>query len=194
MKRIEIITLAAFITLSMTAPAFAKAGTSSSQDTEVDGSFVLATAPAAGFDTGFGVTFGAGTILNQIDRNLQGRVDISYLTWSASQFGVDVSYTRIPFLFSGRYFIPTRDNRLKVYIQGGLELSFDKVEAAITLPSPPFAFGTVKESSSETRIGLVPGAGIEYKLSPTLGLVADGRWHIITDGYLTVQAGLAAHF
>jgi opacity protein-like surface antigen len=194
MKRIAIITLAALITLSMTAPAFAKAGTSTSQDTEIDGSVVLATAPASGFDTGLGITVGAGTTLPHIDKNLQGRVDISYFTWSASQFGVDVSYTRIPLLFSGRYFVPTRDNRLKVYIQGGLELSFDKVEAAITLPSPPFAFGTVKESSSETRIGLVPGAGIEYKLSPTLGLVVDARWHIITDGYLTVQFGLASHF
>jgi outer membrane protein with beta-barrel domain len=192
MKRISIITLAAFITLSMTAPAFAKAGSSTSQDTELDASVVLASAPASGFDTGLGITVGAGTMLPQIDRNLQGRVDISYFTWSASQFGIDVSYTRVPLLFSGRYFVPTRDNRLRVYIQGGLELSFDRVEAAISIP--PFAIGPVKASSSETRIGLVPGIGIAYKLSPALDLVADARWHIITDSYLTVQFGLAAHF
>jgi hypothetical protein len=194
MKRIAIITLAAFITLSLTAPAFAKAGTTTSQNMEVDGSVVLATAPAAGFGLGLGVTVGAGAMLPQINKNLQGRFDISYFTWSASEFGADVSYTRIPLLFSGRFIVPTQDSRLKVYVQGGLELSFDKAEFAIPLPSPPFAFGTVKGSSSETRIGLVPGAGIEYKLSPTLGLVADTRWHIITDSYFTVQAGLASHF
>ena len=196
MKRIAIIILAAFITLSLTAPAFAKAGSTSStaQVAEIDGSVVLATAPASGFGIGLGVTVGAGAMLPQINKNLQGRVDLSYFKWSASEFGADVSYTRIPLLFSGRFFVPTQDNRLKVYIQGGLELSFDKAEFAIPLPSPPFAVGTVKESSSETRIGLVPGAGIEYKLSPTLGLVADTRWHIITDSYFTVQLGLASHF
>lgn len=183
MKRIIVIALTALMTLGLTVPAFAKEGRS---DVEVDGSVVLATAPASGFDTGFGVTVGVGAMLPQIDKNLQGRFDLSYFTWSDSQFGIDVSYTRIPFLFSGRYYVPARDNRLRVYVQGGLELSYDKVEVAT-----PF-FG--KASATETRIGLVPGAGIEYKLSPTLGFVADARWHIITDSYLTVQFGLASHF
>jgi hypothetical protein len=194
MKRMAIITFAAFITLGMTAPAFAKVGSSTSGGAEIDGSVVLATAPASGFDTGFGVTVGGGAMLPQIDRNLQGRIDISYFKWTASEFGFDLSYTRIPLLFSGRYYVPARDNRLKVYVQGGLELSFDKVEAAVPAFVPPFGVGTVKASSSETRLGIVPGIGIEYKLSPTLGLVADARWHIITDSYLTLQFGLASHF
>ena len=189
MKRIIVIALTALMTLGLTVPAYAKGDRSTSSDVEVDGSVVLATAPASGFDTGFGITVGAGAMLPQIDKNLQGRIDLSYFTWSDSQFGIDVSYTRIPFLFSGRYFVPTRDNRLKVYVQGGLELSYDKVEVA----TPAF-FGTGKASATETRIGLVPGAGIEYKITPTLGFVADARWHIITDSYLTVQFGLASHF
>lgn len=190
MKRFIIITLAAFLTLGMTALAFARTDRSTSDDKEIDGSVVLATAPASGFDTGFGITVGGGAMLPQIDRNLQGRIDVSYFVWSASEFGVDVTYTRVPILFSGRYFVPARDSRLKVYIQGGLELSFDTVEVAVPVPFR----GTVKESANETRIGLVPGAGIEYKLSPTIGLVADARLHIITDSYLTLQFGLASHF
>jgi hypothetical protein len=188
MKRFALITLAALIVTSMTATVFAKsARSSSSQDVEVDGSLAVATAPASGFDTGLGVTFGFGAMLPQINKNLQGRVEFSYYEWSATQFGLDVTYKRVPVDLGGRFFLPTQSGNLKVFIQGMLEVSFDTVEVS----NFPF-FG--KTSESKTHLGLVPGAGIELKINPNLGFVADARWHVITDDYLSLQAGLAYHF
>ncbi len=185
MKRFALITLAALIVCSITATAFAKsAGSSSSQDVEVDGSLAMASAPASGFDTGFGVTFGFGTMLK---KDLQGRVELSYYEWSATEFGVDVTYKRVPVDIGGRFFLPTQSGNLKVFVQGMLEVSFDTVEVS----NFPFS-GTASES--ETRLGLVPGAGIELKINPRLSFVADARWHIITDDYFSLQAGLAYHF
>ncbi len=188
MKRFVLITLAALVLCGMTGTAFAKsAGSSSSQPgMEVDGSLVLASSPASGFDTGYGVTFGFGTMLPQLNRDLQGRVEISYFTWSASEFGVSVDFTRIPIDVGGRFYLPVGSQNMKVFVQGMAELSFDTVEANV-----PF-FG--KTSASETHFGIVPGAGIDIKLSPGLSFVADARWHIITDDYFTIQAGVAAHF
>ncbi|MGE5172247.1 MAG: outer membrane beta-barrel protein [Betaproteobacteria bacterium] len=183
MKRFVLFALAALILCGITATAFA----SSSQDVEVDGSLALASAPASGFDTGFGVTFGFGMMLPQINKDLQGRIELSYYEWSDTEFGVDVTYKRVPVDIGGRFFLPTQSGNLKVFVQGMLELSFDEVEVS-NFPFP----GTVSES--QTHLGLVPGAGIELKINPSLSFVADARWHLITDDYFSLQVGLAAHF
>jgi hypothetical protein len=189
MKKFALITLATLIACSsITTTVYAKAtGSPYSQDTEVDGSIAVASAPASGFDTGWGVTFGFGMMLPQINRDLQGRVELSYYEWSATEFGSDVTYKRVPVDIGGRFFLPTQSGNLKVFVQGMLEVSFDTVEVS-NFPFP----GTASEN--ETRLGLVPGAGIELKFNPSLSFVADARWHIITDDYLTLQAGLAYHF
>jgi opacity protein-like surface antigen len=195
MKRLTSVVLAVFLVLCITTAASAESSKKSSSsvkvgDLEVDASLVLASAPASDFNTTLGLTIGVGKMLPQIDKNLQGRVEISYFSWSASEFGVDVSYTRVPIGAGARYFIPTQDPKLKAFVQGMLELSFDKVEAAVSIPP----FGAVKSSASETRLGLVPGAGIEYMVQPNLGITADFRVHIITDSYYTLGAGMAYHF
>ncbi len=188
MKRFAPIMLAAIMVCSITATAFAKsAGSSSPQGMEVDGSIAVASAPASGFDTGWGVTFGFGTMLPQINKDFQGRIELSYFEWSANEFGVDVTYKRVPVDIGGRFFLPTQSGNLRVFVQGMLEVSFDTVEVS----NFPFA-GT--SSESETHVGLVPGAGIELKFNPSLGFVADARWHLITDDYFTLQFGLAYHF
>jgi Outer membrane protein beta-barrel domain len=188
MKKFALIALAALIVCSITATAFAKsAGSSSSQNVEVDGSLVLASAPASGFDTGFGVTFGFGMMLPQINKDLQGRIELSYVEWSATELGVDVTYKRVPVDIGGRFYLPTQSGNLKVFVQGMLEVSFDRVEVS----NFPFS-GTASES--ETHLGLVPGGGIELKINPSLSFIADARWHLITDDYVTLQAGLAYHF
>jgi len=188
MKRFALIALAALIVCNITATAFGKsAGSSSSEGVEVDGSIAVASAPASGFNDGIGVTFGFGTMLPQINKDLQGRIEFSYYEWSATEFGTDVTYKRVPVDIGARFFLPTQSGNLKVFVQGMLEVSFDTVEVS-NFPFP----GTASES--ETHLGLVPGAGIELKFSPSLSFVADARWHLITDDYLTLQAGLAYHF
>ena len=184
MKRIALFALTAIFLLGLTTTAFAKEA--SSQQVEIDASLVLATAPASGFDTGVGVTFGAGVMLPQIDKNLQARAEFSYFSWSATEFGFSVDYTRVPIFGGARYFLPTQDDKLKFYVEGGLEISFDTVEAAV-----PFS-GT--SSETDVHLGIVPGAGLEVKVSPNLGIVAGLRWHLITDDYWTLQGGVAYHF
>ena len=184
--------LVVFVLLGMTVTAFAKDASSSgssSKGTEFDFSVVLASSPASGFNDGIGVTFGLGTMLPQFDKNLQGRIELSYFSWSASELGVDVTYKRLPIDFAGRYFIPTQNSNLKFYLQAGIELSYDEVEAAVSTP-----FGTTTSSSNDVNLGIVPGAGLDVKLGPNLSFVSDVRVHIITDSYLTMQAGLAYHF
>jgi opacity protein-like surface antigen len=181
MKRIAIFALAAIVLLGLTTTAIAKEAPSPQM--EIDASLVVASAPASGFDTGLGMTFGVGAM---VDKNLQVRGEISYFSWSATEFGVSVDYTRVPVYGGVRYFIPTQDSKLKVYVEGGLEISFDSVEVA-----NPF-FG--RSTESDVHLGLVPGAGIEVKLNPNLGILAGFRWHLITDDYLTFQGGLAYHF
>ncbi len=72
-----------------------------------------------------------------------------------------------------------------------MELSFDEVEVA--LPGRPFGRHNTA-SESDINFGIVPGAGIELPINQQLGFVADARWHLITDNYFTLQAGLAYHF
>lgn len=189
MKKVVIVFIAALSLLVMTATAFARTS-GSSQGAEVDASLVLATAPASGLDTGFGINIGAGMMLPQINRDLQGRVEFSYFSWSGSTFGVDYTYKRMPIGAGGRFYLPIQSNSLKLYAQGLIELSFDEVE--VVVPAPLGRYGTASES--DINFGLVPGFGIELPINQNLGFVADARWHLITDNYFTVQGGLAYHF
>lgn len=190
MKKLFIVMFVLMFTL-VAGAAFAA---SAAPAIEGDASLVIGTAPESGWGTGIGFNVGGGMMLPQVDKNLQVRVDISYIKWSMSDFGFDVSFTRIPITASGRYYIPLQNN-LKAYVQGGLELSIDKSEAVI----PGFTFFGVTTasqtvSSSETNFGITPGAGISFDLNKNLSIVADARYHIITGGYLTLQAGAAYHF
>jgi opacity protein-like surface antigen len=183
MKRIVIIAVAVLLALSAGTQAFAKS--EQMGNAEVDASLVWASAPASGFDSTIGLCIGGGTM---VDKDIQARVDITFLTWSESFYGVDLDYSRTPVTVSGRYYIPMDQNDLKVFVQGGLELSFDKVEVG------NFFFPGEKTSESDVRLGITPGAGIDLAIAPQLSIVADLRWHIITDSYFTLQAGVAYHF
>ena len=185
MKRIVIIFAAVLLALSTGTQAFAKS--EQMGNAEVDASLVWASAPASGFDSTIGLAIGAGIMLPQIDKNLQGRVDITFLSFDGSFFGTDVTYSRVPVTVSGRYYIPT-DQSVKIYGQAGAELSFDKVETA-----SPF-FPGLKASASDVNLGLVGGVGVDVAITPQLSFVADARLHVITDYYLTIQGGVALHF
>ena len=185
MKRIVIITAAVLLALSAGTQAFAKS--EQMGNAEVDASLVWASAPASGFDSTIGLCIGGGTM---VDKDIQARVDLTFLTWSESFFGADLDYSRTPITVSGRYYVPMEQNDLKVFVQGGLELSFDKVEVAM----PDFFGGYVKASESDVHLGITPGAGLDFAIAPQLSIVADVRWHIITDSYFTLQAGVAYHF
>ena len=83
MKKIALYVLTLMVLLSLTTTAIAKEAYS--QQVEIDASVVVASAPASGFDTGLGMTFGVGAM---VDKNLQVRGEISYFSWDATEFGV----------------------------------------------------------------------------------------------------------
>ncbi len=191
MKKAIIATLAVLIVMCAGTMAFAKtagtsSGTSEAGDFEIDGSFAFATGPGD-FDSGYGLNFGAGYTLSAIDKNLQVRADLSYFDFSYSYdlYGYDLSYTRVPFTVSGRYYFPVID-RLKVFAQAGLEMSIDNFDYVDV-------FGD-KHSKSEVNLGISPGVGVDYLINRNLSVFAVGRWHLISDSYFSMQFGAAYHF
>jgi len=185
MKKIMIITAAVLLALSTGTQAFAKS--EQMGNAEVDASLVWASAPTSAFDNTIGLAIGGGVM---VDKDIQARLDITFLSFDATFFGTDLTYSRVPVTVSGRYYIPT-EQTVKLYGQGGLELSFDKVETAF-----PFFFGFpgFKSSESTVNVGLTGGVGVDVAITPQLSFVADARLHLITDYYVTLQGGVALHF
>jgi len=191
MKKIAAMVLATFVLLSAATAAFAKAKSSTdtrSMETgnfEVDGSFGFATGPND-FDSGYGLNFGAGYMLTEIDKNLQVRLDLSYFEFSytPNSPGYDLNYTRAPFTVSARYYFPII-NRLSAFAQAGLEMSFDSKEYV--------DFGN-KHTKNEVNLGISPGGGIEFFINRDVSVFAGGRWHVVSDGYFSTQFGGAFHF
>ena len=184
MHKLAAISLAIFFLAGGNA-AFAGSATVSDKGIfEVDGSFGVGIGSGP-LDNGGGVNFGAGYMLNTIDSNLQARIDLSYYDFSTDFMGYDLSYTRIPFTVSARYYFPIND-RLTAFAQAGIETSFDSFESYE---------GTVnKHTENEVNLGISPGGGIEFSVLPDVTIFALGRIHIITDNYFSMQFGAAFHF
>ncbi len=167
-------------------PAFA-AGADSSNNFEFDVALQFATGPD-NFDSGYGINLGAGYMLSTIDKNLQARVDLGYLDFSQGSYGLNLDYTRVPIVISGRYYFPL-DERLRLFAQAGVETSFDSKDELVAT-----FFGLAKQTNNELRLGIVPGGGAEFKITPDIGLFAVGNFHLITDSYFSIQFGSAFHF
>jgi opacity protein-like surface antigen len=189
MRKFGAAAVLACILLFMTTAGFAQAGTASTDagDFSIDGSFGFATGPGS-FDQGFGVNFGAGYMLKGIDKNLQVRVDLSFFEFEYDYWGAgtayDLSYTRVPLTIGARYYFPIME-RLRAYAQAGIETSYDSFDY--------YANGE-KHSKNEVNIGVAPGGGAEYFVLPKLSVFGLARWHIISDGYFSMQFGAAYHF
>ena len=184
--------LCVLLVLGMTTTAFAAKG-----DKELDFTLGFATAPYGNYDLGWGFNVGGGyEFFDNFTPGISGdtlqiRGDIGYHTWSASEFGVDVTASRVPVTVSCRYYFPIKQVKsLRVYGQAGLEVSFDDVEAS----APVFVGPALKVSSSSTNVGLTPGGGIEYMLNQQLFVTADLKEHLISNPYFTMQGGIGFHF
>ena len=191
MKKLGAAVLTIFLLLGTGTAVFAKTTKTSTSgasagEFEVDGSLGFATGPES-FNSGFGVNFGAGYMLSTIDKHLQARVDLSYYDFSYDYgygTGYNLNYTRVPITFSARYYFPIQD-RLRAFAQAGLETSFDSFD---------HVDGGVKRSKSEVNLGLTPGGGIEFFVSPKTSIFAVGLIHMISDDYFSMQFGAAFHF
>jgi opacity protein-like surface antigen len=169
----------------------------------MDGFIGLGTEPGNDFGTGFGLGVGLNIPFNNIfsvtnpsgtAKDLMIRADLSYFFWDVdigSPFGsVNVEFTRLPIFLGARYFIPAdriKAQRLKIYGEAGVELSFDEAEAAVV---DPFTGTVFKTSDSEVNFGIPIGAGIQYYVSDKVNVGFNVRWHIISDSYFTLAASI----
>ena len=167
--------------------AKASSATSPAGNFEIDGSFGFATGPDS-FDAGYGLNFGVGYTLDQVDKNLQGRVDISFFNFSYNYDlfgGYDLTYTRVPVTVSARYYFPFAD-RFRAFGQAGLETSIDQFDYVDQ-------FGN-KHSKSEVNLGISPAGGIDFLITRNVSVFAVGTWHLISDSYFSMMFGGAYHF
>lgn len=181
MKKLTIVVLALLLVAGAGATVFA--ATRSGGEKEFSGAFAYGTGPAD-FDNGFGLSFGAGYMMNNIN-NLQARLDISYFLFDRDVANTNVDLTRIPVAVGGRYFFSTMD-KLNLFGEAAVEASFDDAEFVDVLG--------VKHSESEVNWGVTPGAGAEYFIQDTMSLFALGRFHIVSDDYFSLHFGAAYHF
>ncbi len=109
-------------------------------------------------------------------------MDLSYISWdyevTVATITSKVELTRIPIFLGVRYNLPGEP--VKVFFEGGLEVSLDEYEASLSGPIP------FSRSESETNIGITPGVGISYLVSDTLLVGANARYHIIADAYFSL--------
>jgi opacity protein-like surface antigen len=194
MKCIRFAIVCVILTIGMAATAYAAKG-----DTEIDFTGGFATAPYENYDLGWGFDFGGGyEFFDNFTPGISGdtlqlRGDIGYHEWSASEFGVDVTASRLPVTVSCRYYFPIRQvKNLRVFGQAGLEVSFDDVEA--TVPSGVIGVPSLKVSDSSTNVGVTPGVGVEYFLNRQFFLTANMKEHLISDPYFSMQGGIGLRF
>lgn len=118
-------------------------------------------------------------------KNVQARVEISYLRSSTDMSGMNVTGTRVPIDVGIRqyYPLPRIDTDLAAFGQASLEVSFDDWHPDADSPS-----------RGRTAIGGVIGAGAEYLLDRNWGAVANVQYHIIQDSFFSTGIGLAYHF
>lgn len=146
---------------------------------------LIGTEPADGVGTGWGFTVGGSY---DVTDALQARMDLTYIKWEdevsavVPPFGTvtaKTELTRIPVFMGVRYNLKTK---LRIFFEGGLEVSFDKAEVTLSSSS----IGTISADKSETNIGFTPGVGVAFPISDLVELGANARYHIISDSYFTL--------
>jgi hypothetical protein len=181
MKRIIIVSLTTILVLGSGSVVFGKSGSSPAGGyIEVDGAMVMATGPGD-YDSGISVNIGAGYALASVDRNLQARVDLSYLQFKKNYSWGKGEYTRVPLTLSARYYLPPFD-KLRLFGQAGVTTSVDSFDTAS------------HDSKKEIRIGLAPAVGVEFLINPKLGFFAMTRAHLMTDSYMSMHFGVVSYF
>ena len=185
-KIVKILAASGLLVLSLAATSFAAMG-----DKEIDFGIGVASEAFSGSGAGLGLSVGGGYELLKLSAikggTLQLRGDIGYNHWSRSDWGTDLTYTRIPISGAARLYIPVA-SQVRLFGEAGLEISFDSVEAAIPI------FGAGRVTSDDTNLGVLLGGGIECALTRDVFLTGSLRGHLIDNGYLNAAVGIGYKF
>jgi opacity protein-like surface antigen len=159
----------------------------------IDGSLILATEPAGGYDSTVGI--GVGALIDMSSRmktsskdmKLGLRGDLAYFDWDGNFYGVGVSYWRLMFFGGPRLtFQPGGRSDIAPYVEGGLELGYGEAETVVP--------GVGRSSSTQIDLGLAGGGGVDFYLSKNVKLGVNARLHIISDSFLTIGFTLGTVF
>lgn len=199
MKKLMVIACSVVLLLGMAggASAASKNGGGGS-GVSIDGTLSLATDPTESMfgltDLTLGIGLGLSADISQDSSKtgkLQFRGDFIYYDWDVDAYFFDVSYERVPLFLGVRYFFPMDNGSVGVFVEGGLEISFDKVE--VPFYNPFFGlFGKVEDD--ETNLGITPGIGIEVPIQDNLYFGSNLRFHFISDSYASLGVTLGYRF
>lgn len=127
---------------------------------------------------GIGVGLGYGEF-EKFD-NLQLRVDVSIFNFQTTTEIIDESMDNISIFLGGRYsFLATQN--IRPFIEGGLSVNFLKSESNISLDTSLGSF-SASASERETKIGVVPGIGVQFMATPDASIGIGFRYHLISKG------------
>jgi hypothetical protein len=128
---------------------------------------------------------------NAFTENLLLRADLNYFAWEDTitvpfvGTSFDIEMTRLPLFLGGRYVLPQKlGNSVIMYAEGGFEISFDAIEAAVCVPFVP----CVPTSEDEVNFGITPGFGLAMPITNNLIAGVNGRFHVIADTYFSLMA------
>jgi hypothetical protein len=149
---------------------------------EVFGGF--ATEPEDDLDIGYGIGAGLNLPFGSVFRtsseaatkDLYFRLDVTYFKWEDGPR----EFTRIPIFLGLRYYLSPerlRQDKLALFGEAGLELSFDEKEK----------FG---RSDDDVDIGFPLGIGLQYFITETVYVGGNVRLHLISDNYLSFLASI----
>lgn len=186
----ELIGLAAFILLIGTvSPASA-----------AEGDFSAEFMGGLGFgpddpDFDFGVKFGPGLGFGyEVNEYIQLRTDVSYFKWtddatvcnSGGCPRLSFHLRDIPIFLGGRLFLPViPDARLF----GELGVSLDIMKAELSGGG-----GSGSLSDSKLKVGLVPGLGFDFMVTPDVSLGLNARYHLLSKGVGEFEEGGTTFF
>lgn len=161
---------------------------------------------------------GGGGIGYEIAKNFQIRADVAALKWDG-EFergggnvgicfiigGLRICFTgggpvrvkqelkNTPVFVGGRYFLG--DGSIRPYLEAG---------AGINPVTFTETVGTRVGVDKKTKVGVIPGAGIEFKFGKAVGLAAGARYYLVPKGvgdaddvepsFFAATAALALHF
>ncbi|GMT50227.1 MAG: hypothetical protein IEMM0008_1766 [bacterium] len=173
MKKLIVIMMAVFA-LSMS--------TKVAQAFEIDGSFHYATEPINSMGDGLGG--GIGVAFDLLDLGvgeLMGRFDVSYISVSNTISGTKFTGERLP-IFGGARFLFSASPMFKPYVEAGLEVSLDELNAPIG------------GSASETTVGLGIGGGLNVYFG-VFFVGINARAHVNSlKNYLTISPTVGVSF
>jgi opacity protein-like surface antigen len=195
-----------FFVIGLAPDASAKKG-----DVSVEGSIGVGIG-TDGEDVDLGTAGGGGAGVGyEVADDLQARVDVSIYEWDENESSTpgsgSTTFTgeelrNVEIFLGGRYLLRnvTNDANLTPYVELGLTVNFLRAEKQVVVQGSGSVDTTTEQ---DTKIGVVPGIGIEYMATSNWGIGTGLQYHFMADevgdldtepSFFSWEALLSYHF